>query len=418
MARLSNDCFAAGDGPMRLDEALGEIGRRVVCVADREPVPLLAAAGRILARDVRAGIALPPFANAAVDGYAVRFADLVPGRDTLLPVGGRIAAGDGAGAAASVPGVAIQIFTGAAIPDGLDTVFMQEDVTVEPDGRVRLPSGLRRGDNRRLAGEDLAAGAPALAAGRRLSPADLALLGALGLGEVTVHARLRVAVFSTGNELADPGRALRPGELHDANRPMLIGLLGRLGCVVTDLGTLPDRRDALAQALARAAEAHDLLLTSGGVSTGEEDHVRDAVASVGRLSFWRVALKPGRPVALGTVGACAFAGLPGNPVAAFVAFAALVRPLLARLGGEHYRPPLPLPVPADFAYRKREGRREYLRVSLAEDGGRIFARKHPREGAGMITSLTETDGFAVLSEDLTEVAPGDPLPYLPYRSFE
>lgn len=402
---------------MLLATALAEIERRVSCVVGIETVPLFEATGRVLARSVAAPIALPPFANSAVDGYAVRFADLAPGTDTLLPVAARLTAGLPASFEPQAGGVTARIFTGAAVPAGFDTVFMQEDVTVERDGRVRLPPGLKAGDNRRLPGEDLAAAAPALAAGRRLRAADLALLGALGIDTVTVRARLRVAVFSTGNEVRSPGAPLGHGQVYDANRPLLIGLLAGLGCRITDLGILPDRRDAVASALAAAAPQHDLLITSGGVSMGEEDHVRDAVAEVGRLSFWRVAVKPGRPVALGTIAACAFAGLPGNPVAAFVTFATLVRPLLARLGGERFAPPRPMPVEAGFAYRKKEGRREYVRASLEHHGTKVLAQKYPREGAGMITSLTESQGLIVLPENQTSVAPGDTVWFHSYAAL-
>jgi molybdopterin molybdotransferase len=328
----------------------------------------------------------------------------------------RVAAGSSlAGAAAKR--TAARIFTGAPMPKGLDTVFMQEDVRVSGEGVV-LPAGLKRGANRRLAGEDLARGAPALALGRRLSPPDIALLAALGQREVAVRAPLRAAVFSTGDEIVSPGETLPPAGLYDANRYMLLAALRRLGCAVTDLGILPDRRGAVAGALEEAAAAHDLLITSGGVSTGEEDHVKAAVESAGALTFWRVAIKPGRPVALGVVRGTAFIGLPGNPVAVYVTFAQVARPLVARLSGEAYAPPIPLPVEADFAYRKKEGRREYVRVRIRREAdGRVLARKHPREGAGVITSLTETDGLVELPEAATRVEPGATVGFLPYVSL-
>jgi molybdopterin molybdotransferase len=218
--------------------------------------------------------------------------------------------------------------------------------------------------------------------------------------------------------VVEPGQPLGPAGLYDANRPMLIASLNRLGCRVTDLGILPDRRDAVGWALAAAAPDHDLLLTSGGVSTGEEDHVKDAVAEAGALSFWRIGIKPGRPVALGVAGGTPFIGLPGNPVAVFVTFAFVARPLIARLSGETYVPPLPLPVRAGFPYRKKEGRREYVRVRLdAQEDGQPIARKHPREGAGIITSLTETDGLVCLPEEVTRVAEGDRLGFLPFAAL-
>jgi len=299
-------------------------------------------------------------------------------------------------------------------------VFMQEDCRVE-DGRLVAPPGLKAGANRRLAGEDIRAGAVALPAGRRLAPQHVALAAAIGLTELPVRRRVRVALFSTGDEIVEPGAPLPAAALYDANRRLLAAMLGRLGAAVTDLGILPDQPDNLAAALAQAAEGHDLVLTSGGVSTGEADHVRDAVEKIGKLVFWRVAIKPGRPVAMGVIAAsgrnssAAFVGLPGNPVAVFVTFARVVRPLLLRLAGALPEPLVALPVRAAFSYRKKPGRREYVRVALARrPDGQLEAKKYPREGAGVITSLTETDGLAELGEDVTQVEPGTTVGFLPY----
>lgn len=306
------------------------------------------------------------------------------------------------------------------MPDGADTVFMQEDVRAE-GGKVTVPPGLKRGANRRLAGEDIRKGSVALSAGRVLSIADTALVSALGLTEVPVRRRIRVALFSTGDELIEPGQQpLTRASLYDANRSLLAGLIEALGASVTDLGILRDDPAKLAPALKEAACGHDLVLTSGGVSTGEADHVRDAVEAVGSLVFWRVAIKPGRPVAMGVIQSAAgesaaFVGLPGNPVAAFVTFVRVVRPLILRLSGANAKPLVTLPVRAAFSYRKKAGRREYVRVALkrAPDGV-VEAVKHRQEGAGVLTSLTETDGLVELAEDVTSVEPGDSVGFLPY----
>jgi len=413
MAQLSNDCFAFGGELMSVDEAIALVAERLSIVAGIEDVPLVKADGRVLAEDIVAPIDLPPFDNSAVDGYAVRFDDLERGGETLLPVVGRVAAGSSLDGAAAKR-TAARIFTGAPMPKGLDTVFMQEDVRVSGEGVV-LPAGLKRGANRRLAGEDLARGAPALALGRRLSPPDIALLAALGLATVPARAPLRVAVFSTGDEVVSPGEPLGPAKLYDANRFMLQAMLRRLGCRPTDLGILADEPRSLTDALTRAAADHDLILTSGGVSTGEEDHVKAAVEAAGALTFWRVGIKPGRPVAMGVVAGTPFIGLPGNPVAVFVTFATVARAVIARLSGESYTPPRTFPVASGFAYKKKEGRREYVRVRLeAGPDGRLTARKHPREGAGVITSLTESDGLVELPEPVTRIEPGDVLRFLPY----
>jgi molybdopterin molybdotransferase len=260
-------------------------------------------------------------------------------------------------------------------------------------------------------------------AGCRLEPQHVALAAAVGLTSLEVRRRVRVAVFSTGDEIVQPGTVRPDAALFDANRYLLLGLLARLGADATDLGILPDAPEQLARALAAAAD-HDLVLTSGGVSTGEADHVRDVVESIGSVVFWRVAIKPGRPVAMGVIRgagaghAAAFVGLPGNPVAVFVTFARVVRPLLLRLAGAETAPLQPLPVRAAFSYKKKKGRREYVRVSLrrAADGG-IEATKHPQEGAGVITSLTETDGLAELGEDTTQVEPGTSIGFLSYASL-
>jgi molybdopterin molybdotransferase len=414
MAQLSDDCFAFGGPLLTVEEAAALVAERVAPVAEVEKVPLGEADNRVLAADVFAPVDLPPFDNSAVDGYAVRFADLAREGETVLPVAGRVAAGASADGAPA--GAALRIFTGAPMPAGLDTVFMQEDVRTEGD-RVVLPSGLKPGANRRRAGEDLARGARALAAGERLTPQALALLAALGIAEVEARRPLRVAVFSTGDELRPPGAALGPAQIHDSNRHMLIALLRRLGATVSDLGILADRREAVAAALARAASGHDLLVTSGGVSTGEEDHVKAAVESAGALAFWRLAIKPGRPVAMGVVRGVPFVGLPGNPVAVFVTFAHVARPLIARLSGETWRRPIAYPVRAGFAYKKKEGRREYVRVRLVAEEGALVAHKHPREGAGVITSLTETDGLVELPETATRLAPGQSVAFLPYEAL-
>jgi molybdopterin molybdotransferase len=416
MAQLTDDCFAFSGPLLPLEEMERLIQERVQPVTGKETVALRAAGGRVLAAGIVAPLNLPPFDNSAVDGYAVRHGDLNTDAETRLKVSGRVMAGHRAPGVGG-PGEAVRIFTGAPMPEGADTVFMQEDCRVEGDA-VIVPAGLKPGANRRLAGEDVKAGAVVLPAGRFLSAADIALAAALGFTEVEVRPRLRVALFSTGDEIVEPGAPRPPSALFDANRALLAGLLLRLGAEVTDLGIVADDPGALKRAIGEAAKSHDLVLTSGGVSTGEADHVRTAVEEIGRLVFWRVAIKPGRPVAMGVVAGAAFAGLPGNPVAAFVTFVRVVRPLLLRLGGALPESPIPLPVKAAFSYKKKKGRREYVRVALrrAADGS-VEAVKHPQEGAGVITSLTETDGLAELAEDTTKIEPGAIVGFLSYASL-
>lgn len=413
MAQLSDDSFAFGGPLMSIEQAAALVGERVEPVSGTETVALAEADGRVLAEDVVAGIDLPPFANSAVDGYAVRFADLAPEGDSRLELAGRIAAGADASGVATER-VAVRVFTGAPMPEGADTVFMQEDVT-EEGGFVRLPVGLKRGANARPAGEDIASGEIAFSAGQRLRPQDLALLAGLGQTAVRVRRRPRVAVFSTGDELAEPGHPLPPAGIYDANRAALRAMVARAGADIVDLGILRDEPESLAARLAEAAGDCDLILTSGGVSTGEEDHVKAAVESAGSLVFWRIGIKPGRPVAMGVIGGVPFIGLPGNPVAVFVTFAFVARAVIARLSGAAYKAPVPLPVRLGFPYRKKQGRREYVRVSLTPGGDGVFvASKHPQDGAGVMTSLTRTDGLIELAEELTTIEQGTLVPFLAY----
>jgi molybdopterin molybdotransferase len=301
------------------------------------------------------------------------------------------------------------------MPGGADTVFMQEDVRIDAAGRVVVPSGLKPGANVRPAGEDVPEGRVALPAGRRIRPQDIALAAALGLTRLDVRRRLRIAVFSTGNEVVSPGAARTDVQLFDSNRYMLMAMLKRLGCEVSDLGILRDDRAVLAASLKDAATRHDLILTSGGVSTGEEDHVKAGVESAGRLVLWRMAIKPGRPVAMGVIEGTPFIGLPGNPVASFVTFTYVVRPAVLALSGAAQPDIAPLLLRAAFAYRKKAGRREYVRANLRKgNDGVLEAVKFPREGAGLISSLVDSDGLVELGEDVLDVAPGQTVRFFAY----
>lgn len=413
MAQLTDDCFAFGGPLMTIEDAAGLMAARIAPVDALQRVPLLEAEGRILAADLVASVPLPPFANSAVDGYAVCHADLQCGSETSLPVRGRVTAGAGAGRVFA-EGAAVRIFTGAPMPNDADTVFMQEDVVLE-GGRVRLPPGLKRGANMRPAGEDIVDGQRALAMGTHLRPQHLALAAALGATHLDVRRKLRVGVFSTGNELSEGGMALHEAKIYDSNRVMLLALVARAGAEAVDFGIIRDEKSELAVRLKDAAAECDLIVTSGGVSTGEEDHVKTAVEAVGSLVFWRIAIKPGRPVAMGVIDGTAFVGLPGNPVAVYVTFAFIVRPLLARLAGASWHEPRRIQVISSFDYKKKSGRREYVRVSLTPSpNGSFSAAKHPRDGAGIITSLTETDGLLELPDQMTALETGSSVPFIAY----
>lgn len=417
MAQLSDDCFAFGGPMMSVDEAVAIIAAGVTPVREIETVEIARADGRILASDISAPLSLPPFTNSAVDGYAVRSQDLPRKHEAAFVVTGRVAAGASATEAIE-PGHAMRIFTGAPMPAGADTVFMQEDVRLDDQGRVVLPEGLRTGANVRPAGEDIPVGSAALPARQRLRPQDIALAAALGLTHLEVRRRVRVAVFSTGDELVSPGAPRAASQLYDSNRFMLMAMLRRLGCEVSDLGIIRDDRDALAHGLKKVACAHDLILTTGGVSTGEEDHVKSAVEKAGKLVLWRMAIKPGRPIAMGIIAGTPLIGLPGNPVASFVTFVHVVRPTVLALAGAAQQRLIPMPVRAAFSYKKKISRREYVRATLrTADDGALEAIKFPREGAGLLSSLVETDGLVELGEQITQVEPGQSVGFIGYASL-
>jgi molybdopterin molybdotransferase len=417
MAQLSDDCFAFGGPMMSVDEAVAIIAAGVTPVREIETVEIARADGRILASDISAPLSLPPFTNSAVDGYAVRSQDLPRKHEAAFVVTGRVAAGASATEAIE-PGHAMRIFTGAPMPAGADTVFMQEDVRLDDQGRVVLPEGLRAGANVRPAGEDIPVGSAALPARQRLRPQDIALAAALGLTHLEVRRRVRVAVFSTGDELVSPGAPRAASQLYDSNRFMLTAMLRRLGCEVSDLGIIRDDRDALAHGLKKVACAHDLILTTGGVSTGEEDHVKSAAEKAGKLVLWRMAIKPGRPVAMGIIAGTPLIGLPGNPVASFVTFVHVVRPTVLALAGAAQQRLIPMPVRAAFSYKKKISRREYVRATLrTADDGALEAIKFPREGAGLLSSLVETDGLVELGEQITQVEPGQSVGFIGYASL-
>lgn len=418
MAQLSDDCFATGQPLMKTADALALLGERIDPLVDTETVALDDAIARILAEDVTAPIAVPQHDNSAVDGYAVFFGDLDPVNPTRLPVTGRAAAGHPLGRDA-VRGEAIRIFTGAPMPAGPDTVMMQEDCT-EADGVVTVAPGIKQGSNRRKAGEDITAGSVILTTGTRLRPQEIGVAASVGRTTVTVYKRLRAAVFSTGDEVRDPGTPLPAGAIYDSNRYAVKAALRQLGCEVTDLGILPDNAATITDALKKAAAVNDVLITSGGMSVGEEDHVRTAIETLGKLHFWMLAIKPGRPVALGQIdgsnGTIPIIGLPGNPVAVMVTFLVVARPLLLRLSGATDIAPTHYRVRAGFDYRKKLDRREFVRARLTEGAdGIACAEKHGGSGAGVLSSLVGADGLVELPEDITRLEKGAMVDFLPFN---
>ena len=416
MAQLTDDCFSAGDALMTTEEALALISMQVRATTEVETVGLRSAANRILTHDLVAERNVPPHDNSAVDGYAFALDDLDTGADsTVLMVAGQAAAGH----PLEIPvrnGEAVRIFTGAVMPEGVDTVAMQEDCTNESVDRIGIPQGLERGANRRRAGEDVKVGTTVLESGHRMRPQDIGLVASMGLSELRVYKRLRAVVLSTGDEVREPGDPVELGCLYDANRYLLLTLLEGLGCNTTDFGILADDRREIREGLREAAAAADLVISSGGVSVGQEDHVKAAVKELGHLHFWRLAIKPGRPLALGQIGTKPFIGLPGNPVASMVTFLRFARPLILRLAGARDVAPVLFRVRADFEHKKKRNRREWLRARLITDaGGEVVARKFDRQGAGILSSLVDSDGLVELPEDITHIAVGTMVDFLPFN---
>ncbi len=417
-----SDYRNAEDRLLTLAEAIAAALDSIQPIREVEIAPLLDACGRVLAAAVPARLDVPPHDNSAMDGFALYLADLHPDEPTRLPVVGQALAGHPYRGA--IPrGAAARITTGAMTPDGPDAVIMQEQCRIAPDEswieiEPKVAARLKLGENIRRRGEDVQAGSVLLPHDLRLRPQDVALAAGQGIAALEVLRRPRVAVASTGDELCEPGVELPPGAIYETNRYVLIGLLRRLGCAVTDLGILRDDRDVVLPALRTAAASHDVLLTSGGVSVGTADLVRDAIAELGRIEFWRLAVKPGKPVTFGRIQECLVLGLPGNPVSVMVSFLLFARPLLLKLMGTEPAEPLRLRVAADFAFRRKPGRREWLRARLRLDPERgPLASIYHTHSSGALSSLSWADGLVELPEDRAGVAPGETVDYLPFSGL-
>ena len=412
-----------------LDEALADLLAKAVPLQGADAVTTFDADGRVLAQDCVSSLQVPPQDNSSMDGYAVRCADVAEA-GVVLPVSQRIAAGSSGDPL--LPGTAARIFTGAPVPEGADAILMQEDCEALAGatdgggvGQVRINAVPKLGQWVRKAGEDITRGSVVLSAGTRLTPAKLGLAASIGLHQLQVARRPRVALFSTGDELVMPGdvppEQMRPGAIYNSNRFFLRAMLLRLGCEVTDFGIVPDRRDATIDALRTASAAHDLILTSGGVSVGEEDHIKPAVETLGTLDLWQIAMKPGKPFAYGQIprkggedsGAAHFMGLPGNPVSSFLTFALLVRPFVLRLQGVQDVAPQSIAARADFTWAKADKRREFLRVRHNAAGGLdLFSN----QSSGVLTSAAWGDGVVDNPAGQT-IAAGDTVRFISFAEL-
>jgi molybdopterin molybdotransferase len=417
MARIPNDCFSAPEDMISVEQARELIGANLKTVTQAQTIPLSDACARLLAEDITSHLNIPPSDNSAVDGYAFAHDSYEAAQGIGFSNLGRSAAGTPFNGTVS-GNCCVKIFTGAIMPAGFDTVAMVEDI-VETEGKIHLPKGLKKGANRRKAGEDIEIGTLILKKGCVLRPQEIGHLACIGYSEVPVFSKLKVGLLSTGDELTEPGTPLKAGAIYDSNRFILSSLLKKYGCEIVDYGIVPDDLDAISKALKKAGQECDLVISSGGVSMGDEDHVKAAIEENGSLTFWRIAIKPGRPLALGQIGTTPFVGLPGNPVAALVCATQFVRPLISGLAGSHtISPPLPVFGKSAFQMAKKSGRREWLRGRYYLDAdGTPTLEKYKSEGSGLISSLTWSNGLIEIPEETTNISVGTTLCFLPYSEL-
>ena len=418
MDAASCDNPALGVRLMPVDEALQRLKDQLIPLRETESIKLTDSLQRVLSVPVYSGIDVPPLANSSMDGYAVRLADCLAEPDKSFAVSQRIPAGS-VGTRLKQK-TAARIFTGAPIPEGADAVVMQELCITETVGetqRIRVTELPAVGENIRLAGEDIQSGECILEQGHQLRAQDIGLLASVGITSVEVFRKLRVAVFFTGDEIIEPGLPLEPGQIYNSNRYTLTAMLDRLGCEVIDLGNVEDQLEATIQAFKNASEVADLIMTSGGVSVGEEDHIRPALESLGQLDIWRISLKPGKPLAFGKIGQVPFLGLPGNPVSVFATTCILARPYIQGLQGMSFVPTKGIPVRAGFSLNYTVRRREYLRVRLQlDESGSQCLELFENQSSGVLTSASWADGFAVIKEG-DQVKVGHDVEFIPFSFF-
>lgn len=417
---LADDCFTHDKDRLRHEEVIAILQQRLGPIANTEKLNLSEISGRILAENLYATRPIPAHDNAAVDGFAVNSADLDADQPTSLEVASLVSAGVQTQVPTHKPGTATRIFTGAIMPIGADTVLMQEDCKTDEAGtRVLIPPGINPGANTRLAGEDVRQGDLLCSEGKRLKPADMARIASAGINSVSVRKKLKIAIISTGNELLNPGTAEpKPGAVYDSNGPMLASLCTHLPVDFELLPVLNDDRSTVESALAEAASDFDIVITSGGASKGEADHLRESLTKLGQCHLWQLAIKPGRPMMMGQIGQTPVFGLPGNPVAVFICWCLYVHPAILRLSGTPWTEPMAYMVPAGFDVpKKKQDRREFYRGWTETTEDRTFARKFPRDGSGLISGLQAATGLIEIPEDVEKVSAGDLVRFIPLAQF-
>jgi molybdopterin molybdotransferase len=415
MENIAADCYAPSAELISATSALEQLQQHASCVST-QTLPLSQCHGRITAESIVSHRSIPGFDNSAMDGYAIAFADITQEQPTRLLIQHSVSK---AGHASDEPlqkNSAIRILTGAKIPSGADTIIAQEDVTIENHYIVFSVSSIK-GQHVRFAGEDVKKDSVIIEKGARLRPQDIALAAAVGLKELSVFSRLRVALFSTGDELHEPGTALPTDGIYDVNRYLLRACLEKLNCLITDYGILADNPETLTAALQQASLTHDMVITSGGASTGSEDHIANTLSAMGKLHFWRLAIKPGRPLIFGELNKALFVGLPGNPVAVMVCFLRFISPLIKKLSGGNWEQPIAYPLPANFSFKKKNNRREWLRAQLHTENAQLMVKPFHKTGTGIISSLTQSQGLIEIAEEVTEIKEGDFVLFTPYDHY-
>ena len=409
----TDPCLDNQPSMLSVDEAIASLLKQALPLTDTEQTPVFDASKRVLAEDLKSPVNVPGFDNSAMDGYALNTADVAHARAEGLEIAQRIPAGS-IGAKLESRTCA-RIFTGAPVPEGANAVVIQEVCRVE-NNWLFIDQNMSAGENIRPRGNDIAVGEYILKAGTRLGPVHTGLIASVGLGHVSVYRKLKVAMFSSGDQIVEPGENLQPGQIYNSNRPLMNALLKKQGCEVIDLGTVPDRFDATQETLLAAADQADLVMSSGGVSVGEEDHIKAALESVGELNLWRIRMKPGKPLAFGQIGNVPFIGLPGNPVSVFVTFILFARPFILKQQGLNENPPLVFPVQAGFDYQSRK-RSEYIRVHIAGDTMRgLTAECYPKQGSDVLSSAAWATGLVEVPEETT-IKSGDVVRYLPFSEW-
>ncbi len=401
---------------LRVDEARKRILDALNTVSGTEQLAVRQCLSRVLAEDIHSTINVPSHINSAMDGYALQGSDIPADGTARLNIIGRAMAGSPFSGSVAA-GQCVRIMTGAKMPQGADTVIMQENITVDGE-RIIIGTGHKAGQNVRQAGEDLATGERVFSAGKLITPADLGMLASMGIAEVRVQRRVRVAFFSTGDELRSVGQPLGDGQIYDSNRYTLHGMLTRLGVELLDMGVIADRRDDIESAFQSASQIADVLITSGGVSVGEADFVKETLEKIGEVNFWKIAMKPGRPLAVGRIGQCQFFGLPGNPVSAMVTFYQFVQPALQRLSGQDASPPLRLKAKTASGLKKAPGRIDYQRGWLeTDDQGELVVHSTGQQGSGMLSSMGKANCFIVLPLESKGVEAGSLVTVQPFAGL-